>query len=143
MTGDAVPGSSDVKEEEEERLKLTWFLHSQSRKFSRKLSLEAGVMALSVDVCWHPQKWSCYPDKLSVVHFGLVLTLRLPGKGAPGTGIVQAEKHREQDKLQKEHGLVRCCSAEHWYRRNRETGEAQEQGSSQHGLQGGREHGSG
>lgn len=49
----------------------------------------------------------------------MVLTLRLPGKGAPGTGIVQVERHPEQDKLQKERGLVRYGSAEHWYRRSR------------------------
>lgn len=49
----------------------------------------------------------------------MVPTLRLPGKGAPGTGIVQAEKHPEQDKLQKERDPVRYGSAEHWYRRSR------------------------
>lgn len=48
----------------------------------------------------------------------MVPTLRLPGKSAPGTGIVQAEKHPEQDKLQKERDLVRYGSAEHWYRRS-------------------------
>lgn len=50
----------------------------------------------------------------------MVLTLRLPGKGAPGIGIVQAEKHPEQDKLQKERGLVRYGSAEHRYRRKKQ-----------------------
>lgn len=49
----------------------------------------------------------------------MVPTPRLPGKGAPGTGIVQAEKHPEQDKLQKVRDLVRYDSAEHWYRRSR------------------------
>lgn len=49
----------------------------------------------------------------------MVPTLRLPGKGAPGTGIVQAEKYPEQDKLQKERVLVRYGSTEHWYRRSR------------------------
>lgn len=35
MTGHAIPGSSDVKEEEEERLKLTfWFLCSQTGRKS-------------------------------------------------------------------------------------------------------------
>lgn len=36
--------------------------------------LETGVMPLAVNVCWHPQKWSCYPE-LSVVHLGLCSVL--------------------------------------------------------------------
>lgn len=45
-----------------------------------KLSREAGVMELAVDVCWHPQKWSPYPALSS--SFGAVFFLTLGGSSA-------------------------------------------------------------
>lgn len=112
-----------------------------------KLSREAGVMVLAVDACWHPQKWSPYPALSS--SFGAVFFLTLGGSSTwcPHQGslgrVLQAlglyKQRNTQNKINFRRSVTWSDTAV-LSTGTGEAGEAQEQGSSRHGLRGGREH---